>query len=82
MIEVKDRVSSMPGRYLMTLEDGSKQYVTLARADEPTQEGTPINKMLFDSIADDIRNLIQPVAEAPAEADQEEGVFYFVVRET
>ena len=81
MIEVQDRVSGKPGRYLMTMEDGSTQYVTLTKADEPTQEGTPINKALFDSIADDIQNLIQPVTEAPAAEDQEDGVFYFVVKE-
>ena len=82
MIEVQDRVSGKPGRYLMTMEDGSAQYVTLTRADEPTREGTPINKALFDSITEDIQKLIQPVTEVPAVEDQEEGVFYFVVKET
>lgn len=79
MIDVQDRVAGKPGRYLMTMEDGSTQYVTLTRADEPTQEGTPINKVLFDSIAEDIQNLIQPVTEAPSVEEQEDGVFYFVV---
>ena len=54
MIEVKDRVSTYPGRVKLTRTDGSSEYVTLERADSPTQEGTPINKALFDSIATDL----------------------------
>lgn len=54
MIEVKDRVPTYPGRMKLTKQDGSSEYVTLERADSPTQAGTPINKALFDSIAADI----------------------------
>ena len=54
MIDVKDRVSTYPGRMKLTKENGSSEYVTLERADAPTQEGTPINKALFDSIKADI----------------------------
>ena len=54
MIEVKDRVSTYPGRMKLTRADGTSEYVTLERADAPTQEGTPINKVLFDSIKSDI----------------------------
>ena len=54
MIEVKDRVSTYPGRVKLTKMDGSSEYVTLERADSPTQEGTPINKALFDSIGADL----------------------------
>ena len=54
MIEVKDRVSTYPGRMKMTKANGSSEYVTLERADAPTQEGTPINKALFDSIKADV----------------------------
>lgn len=54
MIEVKDRVSTYPGRVKLTRTDGSSEYVTLERADSPTQEGTPLNKALFDSIATDL----------------------------
>ena len=54
MIEVKDRVSTYPGRVKLTKMDGSSEYVTLERADSPTQEGTPLNKALFDSIATDL----------------------------
>ena len=54
MIEVKDRVSTYPGRVKLTKTNGSSEYVTLERADAPTQEGTPINKALFDSIKADV----------------------------
>ena len=54
MIEVKDRVPTYPGRIKLTKADGTSEYYTLERADAPTQEGTPINKALFDSIKADI----------------------------
>ena len=54
MNEVKDRVSTYPGRVKLTRADGSTEYVTIERADAPTQEGTPINKALFDSIKTDL----------------------------
>lgn len=54
MIDVKDRVSTYPGRVKLTKTNGTSEYVTLERADVPTQEGTPINKVLFDSIKNDL----------------------------
>ena len=54
MINVVDRVSTYPGRVKLTRADGTVEYVTWERADEPTVPGTPINKALFDSIAADI----------------------------
>ena len=54
MITVNDRVSTYPGRMKLTRADGSVEYVTLERADAPTQEGTPLNKALFDSIKADL----------------------------
>lgn len=54
MIQVVDRVPTYPNRIRITREDGSTELVTWERADEPTVEGTPINKALFDSIAADI----------------------------
>lgn len=39
----QDRVPTYPNRYKVTKEDGSIEYITLERADEPTVEGTPIN---------------------------------------
>lgn len=53
MIDVKDRVPTYPGRIKLTKSDGTSEYYTLERADAPTQEGTPINKALFDSIKAD-----------------------------
>lgn len=51
MIEVKDRIPKKPNRILITPENGSAPfYATWERADEPIEEGTPINKVLFDSI--------------------------------
>ena len=54
MINVVDRVSTYPGRVKLTKANGTTEYVTWERADEPTVAGTPINKALFDSIAADI----------------------------
>lgn len=54
MIEVIDRVPTYPGRVKLTREDGTVEYVTIERADEPTVIGTPINKVLFDSIKEAI----------------------------
>ena len=54
MINVVDRVPTYPNRVKITKTDGTSEYVTWERADEPTVPGTPINKALFDSIAADI----------------------------
>jgi hypothetical protein len=42
-ITFQDRVPTYPNRYKITREDGSSEYVTLKRADNPTVEGTPLN---------------------------------------
>lgn len=45
---MQDRVPVNPGRVLVSPEDGSAAYyATLIRADNPTQEGTPLNKATF-----------------------------------
>lgn len=54
MITVQDRVPTYPGRVRLTKDNGTSEFVTITRADAPTQEGTPINKALFDSIKNDI----------------------------
>lgn len=54
MIRVVDRVPTYPNRIKITRADGTSEYVTWERADEPTEVGTPINKALFDSIAADM----------------------------
>ena len=50
---MQDRVPVNPGRVLITPESGSPYYATLTRADNPTQEGTPLNKanLLKDTTA-------------------------------
>ena len=50
MIEVKDRIPTKPNRIRIIPEGGASFYASWERADQPIQEGTPINKYLFDSI--------------------------------
>lgn len=50
-----DRVPTKPGRMLITPENGgAPYYATVTRADEPVQEGTPLNKntLLSDATAE------------------------------
>jgi hypothetical protein len=42
---MKDRNAANPNRYLVTPETGSPYYATIQRADNPTEEGTPYNKI-------------------------------------
>ena len=51
MIEktITDRVPTYPGRVKLT-PTGTANIYTLERADEPTVQGTPIDKAMFDSI--------------------------------
>lgn len=45
---MQDRVPVNPGRVLIAPENGAAAYyATLTRADNPTQEGTPLNKATF-----------------------------------
>ena len=51
---MQDRIPENPGRVLITPENGSTAYyATMTRADNPTQEGTPLNKssLLKDATA-------------------------------
>lgn len=54
MIDVVDRVPRYPGRVILTPVSGQANTYDLQRADDPIQEGTPINKALFESIEGDI----------------------------
>lgn len=47
---IVDRVPTYAGRILLTPVEGMPDTFTMTRADEPTVEGTPIDKALFDSI--------------------------------
>ena len=81
---MQDRVPVNPGRVLVTPENGgAAYYATLTRADNPTQEGTPLNKAtllkdataaLFglggDAVPDDVLNAIKTLINgANANAD-------------
>jgi hypothetical protein len=50
ILDIVDRVPSQPNRFKITKADGTSEYVTLERADEPMQVGTPINKELLDKM--------------------------------
>ena len=50
-ISVEDRVSTYPGRVVMTPVYGSENTYDMVRADSPITEGTPINKELLDNKA-------------------------------
>lgn len=54
---MKDRVSANPGRFKLTPEDGSPAfYATMERADNPIEEGTPLNKSTL--LSDDTAELL------------------------
>ena len=50
---MKDRLPGSPGRTKITPEEGAAYYVVLERADNPFEEGTPLNKanLLSDQTA-------------------------------
>ena len=52
MINVVDRIPTKPNEF--ELEDLGGGRVKLTRADEPSEAGTPINRELFRSIANDL----------------------------
>lgn len=52
LIPVEDRVSTYPGRIKLTPVSGQTNVYDMIRADEPVQEGTPLNKVLLDQKAD------------------------------
>ena len=56
-LEFKDRVPQKPGRVKITPEDGSIFYATLERADDPIQEGTPLNARNFNEMVAMIQSI-------------------------
>lgn len=50
---MRDRVPTYPGRVVLTPVAGQPNTYDMARADQPTQEGTPLNKATFlqDTVA-------------------------------
>ena len=53
-----DRQSTYPNRYKVTRSDGTTEYITLERADEPTVMGTPLNASVFNVIVGELDNKI------------------------
>ena len=51
-ISVEDRIPTYPGRVTLTPVGGMENTYDMKRADLPLVEGTPINKVLFDSKVD------------------------------
>lgn len=49
-----DRKSTYPNRYKITKADGTVEYVTLERADQPTVAGTPLNAETFNKVVNEI----------------------------
>jgi hypothetical protein len=52
MAEFVDRKSTYHNRYKITKADGTSEYVTIERADEPTVAGTPLNAATFNAMMD------------------------------
>ena len=70
MIEVKDRIPTYPGRVKLIPVAGQANTYDLVRADEPIEEGTPINRALFQSLTEDISALLQQVNDRLFEMSQ------------
>lgn len=63
-MEFKDRVSNKPNRVKLTYEDsGVSSYATVELADEPIEEGTPLNKSTFDEMEKEIWSNFMPAVE-------------------
>lgn len=63
-MEFKDRVSNKPNRVKLTYEDsGVSSYATVELADEPIEEGTPLNKSTFDEMGKEIWSNFMPAVE-------------------
>lgn len=55
-MEWLDRVPTYPGRVKITKEDGTFEYVTIERADEPTVVGTPVNAANMNALEAKVDN--------------------------
>lgn len=65
---MQDRVSLYPGRVKLEPVAGQANLYDLTRADQPTQEGTPLNKanLLSDATAAAIKAVLASQTEGPA----------------
>ena len=64
MIEVKDRIPTYPGRIKLIPVEGQANTYDMVRADEPVEPGTPLDKALFDSFANEINALQKRVSDS------------------
>lgn len=54
----KDRQSKYPGRYRVKWENGEIEYITLTRADQPNEEGTPLIAATFNDFRAELKPYI------------------------
>ena len=50
MKDFLDRIPTQAGRRKITHADGTSEYVTVEMADEPSVEGTPLNREAFMNV--------------------------------
>ena len=62
-MEFKDRIANKPNRVKLTYEDsGASSYATVELADEPIEEGTPLNKETFDGLQNEFNEQIDDLS--------------------
>ena len=62
-MEFKDRVANKPNRVKIIYEDsGASSYATVELADEPIEEGTPLNKATFDGLQNEFNEQIDDLS--------------------
>lgn len=59
--DIKDRLPTKPNTWEVTHSDSTVEEVTVARADEPTEVGTPINSALFKNLQGDLYTIDRSV---------------------
>jgi len=59
--DIKDRLPTKPNTWEVTHSDSTVEEVTVARADEPTEVGTPINSALFRNLQGDLYTIDRSV---------------------
>lgn len=64
-----NRVPTYPNRYKLTKSDGSYEYVTLTRADEPSVEGTPLNAENLNAMQGEISDAVTAANNAQTKAN-------------
>ena len=59
-VTMKDRIPLYPGRVKLNPVTGQENTYDMVRADDPTQEGTPLNKasLLSDETAADRKSVV------------------------